>query len=50
MLCNEEISLIFHLSIIFRRNIFILSIEVLCPIARGINKDRKENGKSFFGI
>ena len=46
VLCNEEDSLIIHLSIFFVRNIFIWSLEILCFIARIMSRERKENGKS----
>ena len=46
MLCDEENSLIFHLPIIFIRNIFTL--EIWCSIARIMNRERKGNGKSLF--
>ena len=42
--------LIFHLSIIFIRNIFIWSLEVLCSIPRITNREGKENRKSLFFI
>ena len=46
--CNEENSLIFHLSIIFIRNIYIWSLEILCFITRIMNREKKENRNHFF--
>ena len=40
ILCNEENSLIFRLSVIFIRNIFIWSLEILCSIATIMNRER----------
>ena len=46
---EEDIS-IFHLSIIFIRNIFNWSLEILCSIGRIMNRERKENGTLLFCI
>ena len=45
-LCNEENNLIIYILVFFIRNIFIWSLEILCSIARIMNLQRKENGKS----
>ena len=37
-------------SIIFMRNVFIWSLEILCSIARNMNREKKENGEYPNGV